>query len=67
MLTTSTNPRDVDRILAAGFAEYLPKPLAEEQILDLCTSTTTAAAAKSTRTQVRERYQVPGLLTSSAG
>jgi CheY-like chemotaxis protein len=35
MLTTSTNPRDVDRILAAGFAEYLPKPLAEEQILAL--------------------------------
>ena len=35
MLTTSTNPRDVDRILAAGFAEYLPKPLAEEHILDL--------------------------------
>jgi CheY-like chemotaxis protein len=35
MLTTSTNPRDVDRILAAGFAEYLPKPLAEENILEL--------------------------------
>jgi CheY-like chemotaxis protein len=35
MLTTSTNPRDVDRILAAGFAEYLPKPLTEEHILDL--------------------------------
>ena len=35
MLTTSTNPRDVDRILAAGFAEYLPKPLAEENIQEL--------------------------------
>jgi CheY-like chemotaxis protein len=35
MLTTSTNPRDVDRILAAGFAEYLPKPLVEENILEL--------------------------------
>jgi CheY-like chemotaxis protein len=35
MLTTSTNPRDVDRILAAGFAEYLPKPLTEENILEL--------------------------------
>jgi CheY-like chemotaxis protein len=35
MLTTSTNPRDVDRILAAGFVEYLPKPLVEENIMDL--------------------------------
>lgn len=35
MLTTSTNPRDLDRIEAAGFARYLPKPLAEEHILAL--------------------------------
>ena len=35
MLTTSTNPRDVDRILAAGFAGYLPKPLSEEHIMEL--------------------------------
>ncbi len=35
MLTTSTNPRDVDRIRAVGFAEYLPKPLLEEHIQEL--------------------------------
>jgi CheY-like chemotaxis protein len=35
ILTTSTNPRDVDRILAVGFVEYLPKPLTEENIGDL--------------------------------
>ncbi len=32
MLTTSTNPRDVQRVEAAGFAGYLPKPLTEEQV-----------------------------------
>ena len=35
MLTTSTNPRDMDRIREAGFAGYLPKPLTEEHILSL--------------------------------
>ncbi len=35
MLTTSTNPRDVDRVEAVGFAEYLPKPLLEENIKEL--------------------------------
>jgi CheY-like chemotaxis protein len=35
MLTTSTNPRDVDRIEEIGFADYLPKPLTEEHIITL--------------------------------
>ncbi len=35
MLTTSTNPRDVQRVESVGFAGYLPKPLTEEQVTAL--------------------------------